>query len=104
MSMDIRRLRDLAALSAGANPKLLAASGAPQEFPFIAIRDVNQSLTEVSGLSRIAASPAAVERFQLKVNDVVITTRGADIRAAVAGSPHAGTVIGANIAIVRIHA
>ena len=101
--MDTLRLRDLATLSAGANPRLLPTSGLAQKYPILSIRDVNQSLTDIDDLAKIAALPASVVRFQLKTDDVVVTTRGADVRAAVVGATHVGTVIGANLAIVRIH-
>lgn len=102
MPEQTRSLRDLATLSAGVNPRALAKPHVVQEFPFIGIKDVNQSLTPVDELPRISAAALAVQRFRVRANDVLVTTRGTTIRAAVAGASHTGAIAGANLAIVRV--
>lgn len=100
--MDTRPLRDLAALNMGANLKVLAKPHLGQELPLITIKDVNQSLTAIEELPRVTADPAAVRRFLVRPSDVVVTTRGTAIRAAVVEPSHAGAIAGANLAIVRV--
>lgn len=100
--MDIRPLRDLAALSTGMTPSVLGKSRLGQEIPLITIKDINHSLTPIDELSRVATAPAAVPRFRVHPGDVVVTMRGTVVRAAVVESSHAGAIAGANLAIVRV--
>jgi restriction endonuclease S subunit len=98
--MEIRRLRDLALITAGGTPK--QPTGAT-EFLLLALKDVNQQLAPVQTLSRVTATIDSALRFQVREGDVVVTTRGTVFRAAVVGPAHVGAIAGSNLAIVRLN-
>jgi restriction endonuclease S subunit len=72
------------------------------EVPVLSIKDINQPLTPVGDLPKIQVAPREIQRFEVRAGDVVVTTRGTTVRAAVIEPSHAGTIVGLNLAIVRV--
>jgi hypothetical protein len=99
--MEARRLRDLASIIAGSNPEHSHEATPAEGLPLLSLKDVNQTLTPVPELLEVSVAAARVKRFQLRQGDVVVTTRGSTVRAAVVEPTHAGVIAGANLAIVR---
>jgi hypothetical protein len=67
------------------------------------VRDVGLRLAPPDELEEIdlPATPD-VERCRLRAGDVLVTSRGVAVRAAVASAHHAGTVAGPNLIVMRL--
>jgi type I restriction enzyme M protein len=69
----------------------------------LGLRDVTRHLAPLSDLEAAdAPDTEETDRLALEPGDVVITSRGSTIRAAVAGQDHAGVIVGANLIVVRL--
>jgi hypothetical protein len=96
-------LKDLASITAGISAtRLPSGAGDGAVFPVISLSDVDKEVRPREELATVSTLTAAADRFRVRVNDVVVTTRGTDIRAAVITGSHDGAVAGANLAIVRL--
>lgn len=97
------RLGDIASITAGISPTRLPPSADEgAAFPVISLSDVDKEVRAREQLATVSTLRPAAERFLVRVNDVVVTTRGTDIRAAVITKSHDGAIAGANLAIVRL--
>lgn len=78
--------------------------GAPgaASVPVVNLRDVGNVLAPVEILDAVEASDAERERLALASGDVVVTARGANVRAAVADETHHGVLLGANLIAIRL--
>ena len=99
--METRPLREVATIIAGTDLKRLRGPGAREEFPVITLKDVGRSLSPLDTLSRVEASRSEIVRYRVQTGDIIVNTRGMDIRAAVAQDTHAGVAIGPNLVAIR---
>jgi restriction endonuclease S subunit len=99
--MEIRLLRDIATITAGADLKRLQVFRDREAFPILTPKDVGRSLAPLDTLSKVEASRTEIARYRIQPGDIVVTTRGTDIRAAVAQGAHDGVAIGANLVAIR---
>lgn len=70
--------------------------------PVVNLRDVGHVLAPVAVLDAVEASNAERDRLALAPGDVVVTARGATVRAAVADESYRGVLLGANLIAVRL--
>jgi type I restriction enzyme S subunit len=78
--------------------------GGPDDplLPVLGLKDVGIELTPVDQLERTAVPAGqAAERLSLRAGDVVVTSRTARVRAAVAEETHRGVLVGPNLIVVR---
>jgi hypothetical protein len=101
---EFRSLKDLASITAGISATRLppGAGDGAAVLPVISLSDVDKEVRAREELTTVSTLLPAADRFRVRVNDVVVTTRGSDIRAAVITESHDGAIAGANLAIVRL--
>jgi len=99
--MEIRLLREVATIIAGTDLKRLPASGGREECSVITLKDVGRSLASRDTLPKVEASRTEISRYCVEAGDIVVNTRGMDIRAAVVQDTHVGSAIGANLVAIR---
>lgn len=99
-----QELRELASVSAGFNAVRVGhpPTAHASRFAVIALKDVARKIAPMESLSSLEALPEQAERFRVEPGDVIVTTRGADIRAAVVEEIHAGAIAGTNLARIRL--
>jgi hypothetical protein len=69
----------------------------------VGLRDVGRRLSPASDIEEVqVAETDDVGRSALKPGDVVVTARGANVRAAVATPNHEGLLAGPNLIVVRL--
>jgi Type I restriction modification DNA specificity domain len=100
-STPVRRLKELADITAGISVTRLATDRQSPRIPVLSISDINEELRPRETLSTAPATSEMTAKFSVQTDDVIVTTRGTDIRAAVVKETHRGTIAGANLAIIR---
>ncbi len=99
--MQTKRLADAATIVAGINLGQRQTPGRTESFSILSLKDVGRELAPRETLAIVQSSRAEVRRCRIAPGDVVVTTRGTDIRAAVVQSSHSEVIAGVNLAIVR---
>lgn len=94
------QLGDLAHIFAGRAVKR-AEDGHP--VALVGLRDIGRRIAPRSDLEEVKiVDEAESSRLTLLANDVVVTSRGANVRAAVAQEDHEGALVGPNLIVVRL--
>jgi hypothetical protein len=70
--------------------------------PVLNLRDVGRVLPPITELDRVGVVASDIDRSGLAPGDVIITARGANVRAAVAGEDYQGVMLGANLIAIRV--
>jgi hypothetical protein len=69
----------------------------------VGLRDVGRRISPAAEIEEVqVAETDDVARSALQVGDIVVTARGANVRAAVATSDHEGLLAGPNLIVVRL--
>lgn len=98
-----RPLKELASIVAGVSITRLSMEDRAAPIPVISLSDVGDEIrVREEILTTVHASSDTLARFCVQKNDVIVTTRGLDIRAAVVRETHHGMIAGANLAIIRL--
>jgi DNA-binding response OmpR family regulator len=100
----VPKLGEFASVSAGFNAVRIGhtTTARSSRFAVIALKDVTRNVAPLESLATLEALPEQVGRFRVEPGDVIVTTRGADIRAAVVEETHAGAIAGTNLARIRL--
>jgi len=102
LNAPIRPLRDFASITAGISVTRLPTKKHESQVPVLSLRDVDEEVRPRKHLATAHAGSDTIARFCVQTDDVIVTTRGTDIRAAVVRETHNGVIAGANLAIVRL--
>jgi type I restriction enzyme M protein len=95
-------LKAVASITAGISVTRLATDRDASPTPVISASDIEEDIRAREGLAVVHAASATVSKFCVQTSDVVVTTRGADVRAALVRDTHHGAIAGANLAIIRL--
>jgi type I restriction enzyme M protein len=98
----VHRLGALGEVFAGLNVTRLEHVAGADEYRLISLKDVSEQITQPDLLGCVRALQADVDRFSVRVGDVLVTTRGTAIRTVVVKEAHQGAIAGANLAVVRL--
>ncbi len=96
-------LGDIAQIFSGRAVKRAAAHDGGQVVRLVGLRDIGRRLAPVAELEEIeVAEGEDVGRTALTAGDVLVTSRGANVRAAVVQREHEGAIAGPNLIVVRL--
>jgi restriction endonuclease S subunit len=99
--MTTKQLREVATIVAGTPARRREPAYRVESFPLITLKDVGRQLAPRDKLSKVEGTRHDLSRYSVAAGDVIVTTRGNDIRAVVVQPTHTGVIAGANLAAIR---
>jgi len=96
-------LGEIAHIFSGRPAKRPADGDTPHVARVVGLRDISRRISPLSDLEAVEiADGEDVARSALRPGDVVVTSRGSNVRAAVAQREHDGVLAGPNLIVVRL--
>jgi restriction endonuclease S subunit len=96
-----KQLREVATIVAGTPARRRETAYRVEAFPLLTLKDVGRELAQRDKLSKVEGTRHDLSRYLVKAGDVIVTTRGNDVRAVVVQPTHTGVIAGANLAAIR---